>query len=87
MAALLPRVRTGGALVSITGPVAAPPGSPVETAHFVARNDVARLAELVALVDAGAVRVDAAVRPLAEAAAVRRDAEAGRVRGMVVPAP
>ncbi|MFI6519448.1 NADP-dependent oxidoreductase [Spirillospora sp. NPDC050679] len=86
-AALLPLVRPGGALVSITGPVAAPPGSRVATAHFVARNDAAQLAGLVALVDAGAVRVEAAVRPLAEAAAVHRDAEAGRVRGKVVLAP
>ncbi|BCY10579.1 hypothetical protein L3i22_056670 [Actinoplanes sp. L3-i22] len=72
-------VALGGVLVSITLPVGL---------HFVARNDPGQLAELVALIDAGIVRVDvAAVRPLTELPAVHRDAEAGRLRGKTVLIP
>jgi NADPH:quinone reductase-like Zn-dependent oxidoreductase len=50
--------------------------------RFVVRNDTGHLAELVKLVDAGALRVDIAEsRPLAELASVHRDAEAGQLRG------
>ncbi|MES9605524.1 zinc-binding dehydrogenase [Actinomadura sp. NPDC000929] len=86
--ALCRAVRPGGSLVSITGPVQPPPGSDVTAAHFVARNDPAQLAELIALVDDGAVRVDvAAARPLAELPAVHRDAEAGRANGRTILVP
>nr|WP_089295751.1 NADP-dependent oxidoreductase [Actinoplanes regularis] len=66
-------------LVSVTVPVGR---------HFVARNDPGQLAELVALIDAGVVRVDVAgCRPLTELAAVHRDAEANRLRGKTVLTP
>ncbi|WP_212827179.1 NADP-dependent oxidoreductase [Polymorphospora rubra] len=88
VAALLPLVRPGGVLVSITVAVEVPAGVPVTASQFVARNDPAQLAELVKLVDAGAVRVDvAASRPLADLAAVHRAAEAGLTRGKVVLVP
>jgi NADPH:quinone reductase-like Zn-dependent oxidoreductase len=62
-----------------------PTGSPVNAVHFVARNDTSHLAALVALVDAGAVRVDiTASRPLTDPAAVHRDAESGRTRGKII---
>lgn len=87
-AGLCRAVRPGGSLVSITGPVEPQAGARVATGHFVARNDPAQLAELVALVDAGAVRVDiGAARPLAEVAAVHSDAEAGRGGGKTVLIP
>ncbi|MGK5556667.1 zinc-binding dehydrogenase, partial [Actinomadura kijaniata] len=50
-------------------------------------NDAARLAALVGLVDAGAVRVEAAVRPLRELADVHRAGEAGEIAGKVVLTP
>ncbi|MES9537343.1 zinc-binding dehydrogenase [Actinomadura sp. NPDC000600] len=53
-----------------------------------ARNGPGQLAELVALIDAGAVRVDAtASRPLTELPAVHRDAEAGRTSGKAILIP
>jgi NADPH:quinone reductase-like Zn-dependent oxidoreductase len=74
--ALRALTRPGGVLVSITVPVGV---------HFITRNDPRQLAELVALIDAGAVRVDvAATRTLVELPAVHRDAEAGRLRGKTI---
>ena len=65
-----------------------PTGSRVTAVHFVARNDTSHLAALVKLVDAGAVRVDiAASRPLADLAAVHRDAESGHTRGKIILVP
>ncbi|GIG85983.1 NADP-dependent oxidoreductase [Plantactinospora endophytica] len=87
-AALLALVRPGGILVSATGPVEAPAGSPVRTTRFVVRNDPGQLTELVGLVDAGIVRVEVAdARPLAELASVHRAAEAGRTRGKTILIP
>lgn len=85
---LVQLVRPGGVVVSITVPVTAPTGSPVTTAHFVARNDTSDLAALVRLVDAGVVRVDiTASRPLTDLASVHHDAESGRIRGKVILVP
>lgn len=79
-------VRPGGVVVSVTGPVAAPEG--VRATYFIARNDTADLAALVALVDAGAVRVDVAdTRPLSELRQVHYDAEAGLLRGKTILVP
>ncbi len=71
--------RPAGVLVSITGP---------EGRHFVARNDPGDLAALVALVDAGVVRVDvSATRPFTDLPAVHRAAEEGLIRGKVLLIP
>jgi NADPH:quinone reductase-like Zn-dependent oxidoreductase len=79
-------VRPGGVVVSVTGPVAAPAG--VRDVYFIARNDTADLAALVALVDAGGIRVDiAATRPLTELRQVHYDAEAGLLRGKTILVP
>lgn len=87
-AELLRLVRPGGRLVSVTGPVGAPAGGLVTTTHLVARNEPAQLTELVKLVDSGELRLDiAAARPLADLAAVHRDAEAGRLRGKTILVP
>ncbi|CUU54001.1 NADPH:quinone reductase [Parafrankia irregularis] len=86
--ALAPLLRPGGILVSITTPIELPTGIPVTVKNFVARNDTSQLAELVALVDTGAVHIDvAAYRPLADLAAVHRDAESGRTRGKIIVVP
>ncbi|GAA2876018.1 NADPH:quinone reductase [Actinoplanes cyaneus] len=69
-------VALGGTLVSVTVPIGI---------HFVARNDVRQLSGLVALIDAGVVKVDiAAVRSLTGLADVHRDAEAGLLRGKTI---
>lgn len=79
-------VRPGGVVVSVTGPVAAPAG--VRAGYFIARNDTADLAALVALVDAGTVRVDIAdTRPLTELRQVHYDAEAGLLHGKTILVP
>ncbi|MFC0528951.1 NADP-dependent oxidoreductase [Phytohabitans kaempferiae] len=79
-------VRPGGVAVSATVPLPAAAGT--RAVHFVARNDTDQLAALVALVDAGAVRVDvAATRPLTDLAAVHREAEAGLLRGKTILTP
>jgi NADPH:quinone reductase-like Zn-dependent oxidoreductase len=52
------------------------------------RSDAARLAELVALVDAGNLKIDvAARRPLADLAAVHDEAAAGRLSGKTILIP
>lgn len=52
------------------------------------RNDAEQLAHLVALVEAGDLRIDVARRvPLAELAGVHAEADAGTLRGKVVVVP
>ncbi|MFF2629829.1 NADP-dependent oxidoreductase [Kitasatospora griseola] len=87
-AALVSTVRPGGRIVSIATPVEPPADAGVTAMHMVARNDVAQLAALVKLVDAGEVTLDiSASYPLAELADVHRLSEAGRIRGKVVVVP
>ncbi|MGJ6966503.1 NADP-dependent oxidoreductase [Streptosporangium sp. G11] len=85
---LVPLVRPGGVVVSVTVPVTTPAGSPVTAVHFVVRNDTSHLAALVKLVDAGAVHLDvSASRPLTDLASVHRDAESARTRGKIILVP
>ncbi|MFH8622999.1 NADP-dependent oxidoreductase [Streptomyces vietnamensis] len=87
-AALAPLVRPGGRIVSIATPIEPAADSGVSAMHMVARNDVAHLAALVELVDAGAVGIDISEsRPLADLAEVHRLSEAGRIRGKVLIVP
>jgi NADPH:quinone reductase-like Zn-dependent oxidoreductase len=87
-AALVSAVRPGGIAVSVTGPVDMPAGSEVRSAHFVARNDIGQLAEIVALIDAGELTVDVTeVHALSELAEVHRRSEAGLTRGKIVLVP
>ncbi|NUR87625.1 MAG: zinc-binding dehydrogenase [Nonomuraea sp.] len=68
----------GERIVTITLPA---PGA----THFITRNDPAQLAELVALVDAGVVRVEIAERhPLGALAEIHRRAEAGDIHGKII---
>lgn len=86
-AALVPLVRDGGAVVSTTAFMATPSDESrgVRAATvFVLRNRE-RLAELVSLVDAGALTVEVTRRiPLAELPALHAEASEGRVAGKVV---
>jgi NADPH:quinone reductase-like Zn-dependent oxidoreductase len=60
----------------------------VATARVFARSDAAQLAELVARVDAGDLKIDVAERrPLADLAAVHELAAAGQLPGKTVLIP
>jgi NADPH:quinone reductase-like Zn-dependent oxidoreductase len=89
-AAYVAAVRDGGAVVSTTASMATPgdEGRGVRAATVFVRPDRDRLAELVALVDAGALTVEVTRRiPLAELPALHAEAEAGRVVGKVIVLP
>lgn len=90
MAALTGLVRDGGVVVNTV------PGTPsagdeargVRAVGVFVRSDAARLAELVAMVDRGELRVEVDRRvPLAELATVHAEADAGTLRGKVVVVP
>jgi NADPH:quinone reductase-like Zn-dependent oxidoreductase len=67
-------VADGGVLITATTPGPEDPGRGVRSMRVSVRSDGERLAELVGLVDAGAVRIDVAQRrPLADLPAVYAD--------------
>ncbi|ROO87295.1 NADPH:quinone reductase-like Zn-dependent oxidoreductase [Actinocorallia herbida] len=81
-------VADGGVFVSTTTPGSDDPARGVRAVRVFARSDSARLAELVALVDAGELRIDvAARRPLADLALVHAEAAAGMLPGKTVLVP
>lgn len=85
LAQLTGYVADGGVAASSAGPVPEDPARGVRSASLWVRSDGAQLAELVAKVDAGELRVHvAARRPVAELAAVHEDAGAGRLSGKTV---
>ncbi|MFD8981992.1 NADP-dependent oxidoreductase [Streptomyces sp. NPDC059564] len=87
-AALAPLVRPGGRIISIATPIEPAADAGVSAIHMVARNDVAHLAGLVELVDAGALGIDISEsRPLAGLADVHRRSEAGQNRGKIIIIP
>ncbi|MFG2298348.1 NADP-dependent oxidoreductase [Streptomyces sp. NPDC048603] len=87
-AALAPLVRPGGRIISIATPIEPPADAGVSAMHMVAHNDVAHLAALVELVDAGALSIDMSEsRPLADLADVHQLSESGRIRGKVIIIP
>ncbi|MDT0609034.1 zinc-binding dehydrogenase, partial [Streptomyces lancefieldiae] len=74
-----------GVAASTAGPIPEDPTRGVRSASLWVRSDGAQLAELVAKVDAGKLRLHvAAHRPLAELAAVHADAGAGLLPGKTV---
>ncbi len=81
-AALVPLVGPGGRIVSIATPMDPPTDAGAAAMHMVARDDVAHLAALVDLVDAGALIIDVSesrlLADLADLADVHRLSEAGR---------
>ena len=87
LAALVGLVRDGGVLVNTTVwmPAPADEARGVRGVDLFVRNDAAQLAELVAQVDRGELRVDVAARvPLAELPSVHAQAASGALPGKVV---
>jgi NADPH:quinone reductase-like Zn-dependent oxidoreductase len=88
--ALVARVRDGGVVVSTT-PTVTTPGDEdrdVRAATIFLHPDADVLAQLVALVDSGDLRVEIARRvPLSELPTIHEQADAGQVRGKVVVVP
>jgi NADPH:quinone reductase-like Zn-dependent oxidoreductase len=81
-------VRPGGVLVSITVPAEPPVDAEVTSLHFVARNDAAPLAEIVELVDTGALkRRRHAIHPLSDLPLVHTSSETGRTHGKIILIP
>ncbi|MFB4276450.1 MULTISPECIES: NADP-dependent oxidoreductase [unclassified Nonomuraea] len=87
-AALVELVADGGVFVSTTTPGPEDAGRRVRTVRVFVRSDAAQLAELVARVDAGDLRIDVAGRrTLADLPAVHDEAAAGRLAGKTVLTP
>jgi NADPH:quinone reductase-like Zn-dependent oxidoreductase len=87
-AQLVGLVADGGAFVSTTTPGPEDAGRGVRTVQVFVRSDAAQLAELVARVDAGELKIEVAERrPLAELATVHDQAAAGRLPGKTVLTP
>jgi NADPH:quinone reductase-like Zn-dependent oxidoreductase len=87
-AALADLTADGGAFVSTTTPGPDDAGRGVATVQVFARGDAAQLADLVARVDAGDLRVDVAERrPLADLPVVHDQAAAGQLPGKTVLIP
>lgn len=85
LARLTDYVADGGVSASTAGPIPEDPARGVRGASLWGRGDGAQLAELVAKVDAGELRVHvAAHRRVAELAAVHEEAGAGRLPGKTV---
>lgn len=88
MAALVGLVRPGGVLVTTASPAQAHPDRDVRTISMQVRSEASQLAEIVARVDAGAVKVDvSATYPLSSIGLVHALAGAGKLRGKVVLVP
>lgn len=87
-ARLVGLVADGGAFVNTIPPGPEDAGREVRTLQVFVRSDVAQLAELVARVDAGDLKIEVAERlPLAELAAVHDQAAAGRLPGRTILTP
>ncbi|HTJ38415.1 MAG TPA: NADP-dependent oxidoreductase [Dactylosporangium sp.] len=85
---LVPLVKAGGVIVSVTNQIVVPDGVGINAVHFVVRDDTGDLAALVRLVEEGVVQLDiAAERSIAEMAEVHRAAEAGQLRGKTILTP
>jgi NADPH:quinone reductase-like Zn-dependent oxidoreductase len=90
LAALVTLVRPGGVVVNTTVWMPAPADEErgVRGVDLFVRSDAGQLAQLVALIDRGELRVDVARRvPLAELPAVHAEAAAGTLAGKVVVLP
>lgn len=88
IARLVDLVADGGAFVSTTTSGPEDAGRGVRTVRIFTRSDPAQLAELVARVDAGDLKIDVAERrPLTDLAAVHDQAATGRLSGKTVLIP
>ncbi|GAB3993960.1 NADP-dependent oxidoreductase [Glycomyces albus] len=87
-ARLVDLVADGGVFVSATTPGPENPGRGVRVEQVEVRSDADRLAELVAAVESGELRLEVAQRrPLTELAAVHDEAAAGKLTGKTVLVP
>jgi NADPH:quinone reductase-like Zn-dependent oxidoreductase len=87
-AALVDLVADGGVFVSTTTPGQDDTDRDVRAVRVFARSDAAQLAELVARVDSGDLKIDVASRrPLSDLAAVHDEAITGRLAGKTVLTP
>ncbi len=85
LAGLARSVRPGGVIVSVTGQIPVAEDGPVRSVRFSMHPDPARLTQIAAKVDAGALKTDiSATYPLSDTAEVHRKHEAGQIRGKVV---
>src|SRR6185312_15838260 len=87
LAALVTLIKDGGVLVNTTVWMPAPSDEArgVRGVDLFVRSDAEQLERLVALVDAGELRIDVARRvPLAELPSVHAEAAAGTLTGKVV---
>ncbi|HEX6326573.1 MAG TPA: NADP-dependent oxidoreductase [Jiangellaceae bacterium] len=88
IAQLVDLIADGGAFISTTTPGPEDVGRGVRTVRIFVRSDPAQLAELVARVDAGGLKIHVAERrPLTDLAAVHAQAAAGRLAGKTVLTP
>jgi NADPH:quinone reductase-like Zn-dependent oxidoreductase len=90
LAALLTLVRPGGAVVNTTVWMPAPSDEErdVHGIDLFVRSDADQLAQLVALIDRGELRIDVAERlPLADLPALHARAAEGTVHGKVIVVP
>ena len=88
LAALAALIRPGGVALSTTTPAPADDRRGVRAVDVYLRSDAGQLATLVAMVDAGELRVDVGERlPLAQLPAVHAQAVAGGLPGKVVLLP
>jgi NADPH:quinone reductase-like Zn-dependent oxidoreductase len=88
MAALVGLVRAGGVLVTTASPAPEDPERNVRCIHMRVRSDAAQLADIVARVDAGDVKVDvSATYPLDDIVRVHQLGAAGDFRGKVLLVP
>src|SRR5262245_13037892 len=88
LAALTALLRPGGVVLSTTTPAAGDDARNVRGVNVYVRGNAGQLANLVALVDAGELRVDVAERvPLAQLSTVHARAEARSLSGKVVLFP
>ncbi|WP_341946705.1 NADP-dependent oxidoreductase [Microbacterium sp. LWH11-1.2] len=88
--ALVRLVRDGGVVVSTTAWMPAPDDAErnVRSVVVFVRSDAEKLAELVSLVDSGALRLEVTRRiPLEELPALHAEAAAGRIAGKVIVVP
>ena len=87
-AALADLAADGGTFVSATTPGPDDAGRGVRTLQVMVRSDATQLADLVARVDAGDLKIDVAERrPLTDLPAVHDQATAGRLPGRIILTP
>ncbi len=85
---ILPWVRPGGVIISVSVPVTVPSTVDIRAAHMVMRNDPEDLRRLVSLIDAGSVTLDITeTHPLTALPDIHHRAEAGEIRGKIIMRP